>query len=152
MLQVGRSRDRIPTGSLDFFSNLSDPLTALGPWGRLSLLTEMSTRNLPGGKGRLARKADPLPPSVSRLFRKCGSLHVSQNYGPPRPVTVAALHFMKYIKTTPCQPSFEYTYNNYIRHMLPSTFSRSSYSDPSVIALASKSSRTDFPTLYLPLP
>jgi hypothetical protein len=26
------------------------------PWGHLSLLTEMRTRNLSGGKGRLARK------------------------------------------------------------------------------------------------
>jgi hypothetical protein len=33
---------------------------ALWPWVRLSLLTEMSTRNLPGGKGRSARKADNL--------------------------------------------------------------------------------------------
>jgi hypothetical protein len=50
-------------------------------------LTEMSTRNLPGSKGRPARQADNLPPSVSRLSRTCGSLDVSQPYESPRPVT-----------------------------------------------------------------
>jgi hypothetical protein len=35
--------------------------------GSTQPLTEMSTRNLPGGKERPARKTDNLKPSVSRL-------------------------------------------------------------------------------------
>jgi hypothetical protein len=41
--------------------------------GSTQPLTEMSTKNLPGGKGRPARKVD--------------NLTASQLYGPPRPVT-----------------------------------------------------------------
>jgi hypothetical protein len=47
----------------------------------------MITRNLPGGKGRPIRKADNLTAIYEPLSRKCGSLDVSQTYGPPRPVT-----------------------------------------------------------------
>jgi hypothetical protein len=45
--------------------------------GSTQLLTEMSTGNLPGVKGRPARKADNFT-AFSRLSRKCGRLDVSQ--------------------------------------------------------------------------
>jgi hypothetical protein len=60
--------------------------------GSTQPLTEMSTRNIPGGKGRPVRKADNLTATCeSIVYRKCGSLNVSQHYEPPRLVTGIAL-------------------------------------------------------------
>jgi hypothetical protein len=57
MLQAGRSRVRVPMRSLEF-SNLPSASSRIMALGSTQLLTEMSTRNHPGGKGRPARKID----------------------------------------------------------------------------------------------
>jgi hypothetical protein len=55
MLQAGGLRVRFPMRTLDFSIGLILPALVL-----TQPLTEMSTRNLAGGRGRLALKADSL--------------------------------------------------------------------------------------------
>jgi hypothetical protein len=55
VLQAGRSRLLFPMRLLDFLIGLILPAL-----GSTQPLTEMSTMNLPGGKGQPARKADNL--------------------------------------------------------------------------------------------
>jgi hypothetical protein len=56
VLQAGRSPVRIPVDSF----NLPNPSSLTMALGSTQPLTEMSTRNLPGGKKRPAHKADNL--------------------------------------------------------------------------------------------
>jgi hypothetical protein len=58
MLQAGRSPVRIPD-DVDLFS-LPNPSSRTMDLGSTQPLTEMSTRNLPGGKKRPAHRADNL--------------------------------------------------------------------------------------------
>jgi hypothetical protein len=51
--------------------------------GSTQPLTEMSTRNLPGGKKRPARRADNLADIYAPKVKTCGSLNLSPHYGPP---------------------------------------------------------------------
>jgi hypothetical protein len=58
MLQAGRSPVRVPD-EVDFF-NLANSSSRAMALGSTQPLTEMSTRNLPGGKERPARQAGSL--------------------------------------------------------------------------------------------
>jgi hypothetical protein len=73
MLQAGRSWVRV----LDEVGliNLPNPSSRTMVLGSTQPLTEMSTRNLPGGKKRPAHRADnpTLPPSTSRMSGNVGA-------------------------------------------------------------------------------
>jgi hypothetical protein len=59
MPEVGRSGVRFPMRSFYFF-NLPNPSSRNMALGSTQPLTEISTRNFPGGKGRSAPEADNL--------------------------------------------------------------------------------------------
>jgi hypothetical protein len=65
---------------VDFFIfSLLNPSSRTMAMGSTQPLTEISTRNFPGGKGRLASKADDFT-AICELSRKYENLDVSQPY------------------------------------------------------------------------
>jgi hypothetical protein len=79
-------RFQFPMRSLDFF-HLPNPSSRNTALGSTQPLTEMSTRNLAGGKERPGHEADNLTAICEPIVYKTGSLDVSQPYGPSRLVT-----------------------------------------------------------------
>jgi hypothetical protein len=82
MLQAERSGVQFPMRSLDFL-NLPNPSGRTMALWSTQPLTEMSTRNLPGGEGvngGLRVRLTTLPPSVSRLSRE--NLGASTSHNP----------------------------------------------------------------------
>jgi hypothetical protein len=86
VLQAGRSRDWVTMRWI--FFNLPNPSSRTMALGSTQPLTEMSTRNFPGSKGRPVSKGDNFTAICDPIVKtKCEILDVSQPYGPSRPVT-----------------------------------------------------------------
>jgi hypothetical protein len=86
MLQAGRSRVRVPMRWI-FFPKLPKTFSLTTALGSTQSLTKMSTRNIPGGKGRPARKSDNLTAICEPIVYKMLEPRRSQPYGPPQHVT-----------------------------------------------------------------
>jgi hypothetical protein len=67
---------------------LASPIKDLGS---AQPLTELSTKNLPEGKGRQVHEGDKFTKICEPISTKCGSLDITKPYGPLRPVRGTAL-------------------------------------------------------------
>jgi hypothetical protein len=91
-LQTGRSRDRFPIVSLEFFIDITLP-AALWSWSRLSLEQKWVPGIYPGGKGGRCVGLTILPTSCAD-FLKTGSINLLEPPGPVKAFNGIALPYL----------------------------------------------------------